>query len=136
MIKTKYFLVIFYLLWLLTLKVYAEDKVVFTDPLKAILVKKSEPIFTITLQSNPTTGYSWALKGYDPKIIVPLKRKFYPATNHKLLGAPGYEKWVFKIKPEGFTVPQLTSITLIYFRPWDDQGIQAINFRVVTKDAD
>jgi inhibitor of cysteine peptidase len=100
-----------------------------------ILVKKSEPVFTIILQSNPTTGYSWSLKNYDPNIILPLSRKFYPSTSKGLVGAPGYEKWTFRVKAGGFTVPQLTSITLIYLRPWEEQGVQTINFKVVTNNA-
>lgn len=136
MIKCNRCIIAFYLGWLLISVTHAEDKIAFTDPLKTIVVKKSESTFTIILQSNPTTGYLWALKNYDPKIVAPLRHKFYPLTKHKLLGAPGYEKWEFKIKPKGFTVPRLTSITLIYFRPWEDQGAQALNFRVVTKNVD
>lgn len=109
--------------------------VVFSDPLKTIVVKKSQPVFEIILQSNPTTGYSWALKGYDSNLMVPVKNKFYPSENKKLVGVPGYEKWTFRVKSEGFIVPQLTNITLVYLRPWDEQGAKAVNFKVVTNNA-
>lgn len=105
--------------------------VVFTDPQKTILVKKSSPSFSVILQSNPTTGYSWSLKSYDNVLVHPISRKFYPSKSG-LVGAGGYEKWVFSVKPAGFVVPQTTSITLIYARPWDLQGAQATNFKVVT----
>lgn len=127
---------VFWLWWLVTACVAAENKVVFTDPLKVIVVKYSDPVFRIVLQSNPTIGYSWALKNYDPKLILPLNRRFYPAPSKRLIGAPGYERWTFKVKPGGFMVPQLTSVTLIYFRPWDEQGAQVSNFKVVTVNAD
>lgn len=124
-------------LLLIVVAVQAEDKtIVFSDPAKTIMVKKSNPVFNIILQSNPTTGYSWSLKSYDSNLIVPVKHKFYPPENKKLVGAPGYERWTFRVKTEGFTVPQLTSITLIYLRPWEEQGAQAVNFKVVTNDAD
>ena len=107
------------------------DKVGFTDPSKPIVVKQTDPGFSIILQSNPTTGYSWFLKSYDTDLISPISRKFYPSTNKKLVGAPGYEKWNFRVKSSGFAVPQVTNIVLIYARPWEDQGAQATNFKVV-----
>ena len=112
------------------------SKVTFSDPMKSVIVKKSSPVFEIILRSNPTTGYSWLLKSYDSNLIVPVAHRFYPPEDKKLVGASGYEKWVFQVKPTGFTVPQLTSITLIYIRPWEEQGAQAINFKVVTNNAD
>lgn len=116
---------------------FAKDKVEFTDPNKTILVKKSGPFFTIALQSNPTTGYSWALKNYDANLIMPVGRKFYaPANNRNMTGAPGYEKWTFQVKSEGFIVPQVTSIDLIYLRPWEGQGARVVSFKVVITNVD
>lgn len=109
------------------------NSVVFTDPQKPILVKKTQPIFTIILQSNPTTGFSWALKNYDNNLIKPVKRVFV-AGQRGLIGAGGYEKWTFAVKPAGFVVPQTTSITLIYSRSWELEGAQATNFKVVTNN--
>lgn len=129
------FFSIFLLAFFLALPSYAEaDKIKFTDPQNPILVKKSSPTFDIILQSNGTTGYSWALKTYDTDFIKPLKKKYYPATSG-LIGAGGYEKWTFRVKPEGFIVPQVTSIMLIYQRPWEASGAQVTNFKVVTTDA-
>ncbi|EKE01223.1 MAG: hypothetical protein ACD_21C00189G0005 [uncultured bacterium] len=107
----------------------------FTDPLKSIMVKKSNPVFSIIIKSNPTTGYSWLLKSYDANLITPIGRKFYQPADRKLVGAPGYEKWTFRVKAAGFVVPQTTSIVLIYARPWDEQGAQATNFKVITNYA-
>lgn len=124
------FLLISFLLF--TSVVYAAaEKIDFTDPQKPIVVKSSNPSFTIILSSNPTTGYSWSLKTYDNDLIKPISRKYY-SLQIKMLGAGGYEKWVFTVKPAGFAVPQTTNITLIYSRPWELQGAQASNFKVVT----
>ena len=108
-------------------------KVEFTDPTKAIVVKKSQPFFSVMVQANPTTGYSWSLKNYDANLITPIRHRFYPPKGKKLLGVPGYEKWTFKMKPKAFVVSHLTSITLVSLRPWDNQGSKVIDFRVVTK---
>ena len=112
---------------------YADSakKTDFTDQQKPIVVKRSNTVFTIVLSSNPTTGYSWFLKNYDADLIKPLSRKYYPPQT-KLIGAGGYEKWVFAVKEKGFIVPQTTNITLIYTRPWELQGAQVTNFKVVT----
>lgn len=109
----------------------ADKKIEITDPQKTIVVKASNPNFVITLSANPTTGYSWSLKSYDSDLIKPVSRKYYPPQT-KLLGAGGYEKWVFAVKPAGFIVPQITNVTLIYSRSWELQGAQASNFKVVT----
>jgi inhibitor of cysteine peptidase len=116
--------------------IFAANGVNYIDPLKTIVVKKSAPEFTITIQSNPTTGYSWSLKDYDYNLISPVSSKYYPPVNKKLIGAGGYEKWTFRVKPQGFIVPQTTSLTLIYSRPWDQQGAQVTIFKVVTVNGD
>lgn len=103
----------------------------YTDPQKPLMVKRSQPTFVVTLQSNPTTGFSWALKTYDQNFIRPVSKVFYPAKNG-LIGAGGYEKWTFMVRPNAFVVPQTTSITLIYSRPWEMEGAQALTFKVVT----
>ena len=118
----------------LTLQVFANVKplpaaVIFSDP---IVVVKAKPEFTIILQANPTTGYSWSLKNYDAHVLVPVERKVVPPVNKKLMGAPGYEEWTFKVKSDGFVVPQTTTIVLIYSRPWEETGAQASSFKVVT----
>ena len=107
------------------------NSVVATDPLKPIVVKQAQPMFTVILQSNPTTGFSWALKSYDENFIKPVKR-VYVAGPRGLIGSGGYEKWTFAVKPSGFVVPQTTNITLIYSRAWELEGAQATNFKVVT----
>jgi inhibitor of cysteine peptidase len=104
-----------------------------SDPQKSIMVGKSNPTFTIILSSNPTTGYSWFLKSIDTDLIKPVNKVFI-APNKGLIGAGGYEKWTFQIKPGGFSVPQNFSITMVYARPWEMQGVQISTFKVVTND--
>src|SRR5690242_8895144 len=69
--------------------VYTEDKF-------NIIATKDQSHFIIRLKSNPTTGYHWFLREYDGKLIAPVKYS-YEAPNTKLIGAPGYEVWVFSI---------------------------------------
>ncbi len=101
--------------------IYSEDKT-------AIQVTASDPVFTIKLKSNPTAGYSWFVRSYDENFVQPVKHSFVPPANKKLLGAPGYEVWTFKVKPAGFVVPVQTVIRLVYARPWEttDQAKQLV----------
>jgi inhibitor of cysteine peptidase len=90
--------------------IYTEDKI-------NVSVKSSDPIFTIQLKSNPSTGYSWSLKKYDAKLVVLVKHT-YKRPNTKLIGAPGYEVWTFRMTRAAFAKPQQTTIRFVYARPW------------------
>ncbi len=98
-----------------------------------IVVSKDAPNFMIKLQSNPTTGYSWFLREYDANLVQPVKHEFIHGDK-KLIGAPGYELWTFKIKPSGFIVPQQSSIRFSYARPWEstDSASQVV-FHISTQ---
>ena len=88
-----------------------------TQRTKAIQVVRSSPVITLKLKSNPSTGFSWFLVGYDHGLLVPISRVFVPPTK-EMPGAPGYEIWRFGVSPHAFVVPQMTYITLRYLRPW------------------
>jgi len=113
-----------------------QTKMEFTNPVKPIIVKKSQSKFSIILQSNPTTGYVWALKSYDNTLITPVKQELYPAADKKIMGAPGYEKWTFRIKDSGFIVAHITNISLAYLRSWETQDFQTTTFKVITQNDD
>lgn len=109
-----------------TSSVYTEDK-------RAIMVTPETTQIVIKLKSNPTTGYSWFLREYTPSLIEPTKHVFEAPTDKKLMGAPGYEIWTFRVKPAAFIVPQQTVIRFVYLRPWEmvDNATQAV-FKVAT----
>ena len=105
-----------------------------TDPNKPIMVNKSNPIITITVQSNRTTGFMWFLTNYDSELIQPMAHK-YVAKKTKLVGAGGYEIWTFKVKKTGFVAPQISNITLQYNRPWEMQPGKSVSYKIVTADS-
>ena len=109
------------------------NKNIYTEDSLNILATADQPQFTLKLKSNPTTGYSWFLREYDGNVLTPIKHIFQ-APDSKLMGAPGYEIWTFRVKPTGFLVPQQTTIRMIYARPWQgaDNSTQLI-FRVTTQ---
>ncbi len=109
----------------------AKNQITFNSSDKPIMVNKSSATFSVILESNPTTGYSWFLVKYDSNLIVPVSQKYYP-LNTKLIGAGGYEKWVFRVKPAGLVVPQIIFVQLAYTRPWNLENYKPVTFKVVT----
>ncbi|HZR98275.1 MAG TPA: protease inhibitor I42 family protein [Chloroflexota bacterium] len=70
--------------------------------------------FSITLDSNPTTGYSWDLATpLDPN-VVDLLQHTYQRAGAPRPGAGGTEIWTFEPLCAGFT-----TIVLRYRRPWE-----------------
>lgn len=70
--------------------------------------------FSITLQANPTTGYSWRLGGQPDAGIVKLAGNKYNPPKTKMVGAGGEEIWTFQGVTKG-----TTQIKLEYARPWE-----------------
>lgn len=70
--------------------------------------------FTISLESNPTTGYSWQLaKPLDEKIVKLESSKYTPLATDRV-GAGGVEKWTFRAVKKG-----TIRVSLKYVRPWE-----------------
>jgi len=109
------------------------DPSVYTEQKTSIFVTPDHPEFAIKLKSNPTTGYSWFLKNYDSQLIE-AENHSYQATQTHLMGAPGYEIWTFKVKPQAFAVPQQISLNFVYVRPWEkNQPTKPLTFVVSTQ---
>lgn len=100
-----------------------------------IVIKADHPQFTLKLESNPSTGYSWFLKKFDARYVAVVEHHFQAATNTKLIGAPGVELWTFKMKPNAFVQAHQTSLTFDYKRPWEKQAaLKTLVFWVRTTD--
>lgn len=104
----------------------------YTDPGKTIIVSQKKPQFTILLDANPTTGYSWFLNNYNPQFIKVIHHVYRPPIS-QIAGAGGKEEWTFAVNPMAFTAPHIIQIELLYARPWDlhDQS-KSLVFTVIT----
>jgi len=59
--------------------------------------------FTIQLESNASTGYSWQLTGPLSPAVVKVRNSYIPGASN-VAGAPGIERWVFKGVSKGDAV--------------------------------
>jgi inhibitor of cysteine peptidase len=87
--------------------------------------------FTITLESNPSTGYIWQFgKDLDMQYLKLINKKSKP-INPTLIGTPITEVWTFESIKEGNT-----DICLIYKRPWEkkSQGEQKYTVTISIKE--
>jgi inhibitor of cysteine peptidase len=70
--------------------------------------------FSVTLASNPTTGYKWDLAMPLDSNFLALVTNIYVRPNSQLMGAGGNEVWTFKALKQG-----TTRIDFKYVRPWE-----------------
>ena len=99
----------------------------YTDSGKTINIGTNQQ-FIIALDANPTTGYSWQAS-YDENMLelVGGESTYEPGEQAEegAVGAGGVEYFRFKAVKTGET-----EITLVYKRPWEDEGIDQKSFTI------
>jgi predicted secreted protein len=75
---------------------------------------------SVSLDSNPSTGYRWRLAGPLNESIVKLAGSHYKPPVRQIPGAGGTETWRFNAVGRG-----KTSIVLEYVRPWEKKEAPA-----------
>ncbi len=88
-------------------------KPVFSDDNNPIRILKGME-FSIVLDSNPTTGYSWEPAVPLDNDILILLEKSYRRPDTPRRGAGGKEIWIFRARRPG-----RTEIHLEYVRSWE-----------------
>ncbi len=71
----------------------------------------------VTLESNPTTGYSWEVSEVDESVLVQMgEPEFKEAATEgeQVVGAGGTETFYFA------SAAGETTLTLVYHRPWEE----------------
>ena len=69
--------------------------------------------FSVTLASNPTTGYQWDVAEADESVLK-LLRTEYTADRPRMIGSGGMETFTFEVVGRGET-----TLTLVYHQPWE-----------------
>jgi len=72
--------------------------------------------FTVTLCSNPTTGFEWSESAQisDQTVLEQVDHATVAPENKNVVGAPGQEVWTFKALTQG-----TSTVSLEYGRPWE-----------------
>ena len=80
---------------------------------KQVNVKSGE-VITLTLESNPTTGYSWQVIKINNAILTQVGDVEYKSDGRTIPGAGGMETFRFEAVGTGET-----TLELGYMRPWE-----------------
>jgi inhibitor of cysteine peptidase len=80
----------------------------------------------ITLDGNPSTGYTWESLGLDTTIFEQVGEATFVSSNPGLVGAGGNLTLTFKAVKAG-----TASLTLVYHRPWET-GVDPLDTFAVT----
>ena len=87
---------------------------------------------TITLCSNPTTGFTWSETAEisDQTVLQQTAHESVPPEETGVVGAPGQEVWTFKALKKG-----TSTVSLQYSRPWEggEQGEWTFTLTVTVK---
>ena len=88
---------------------------------------------TVTLGSNPTTGYQWSENAEisDESVVRQVSHKFIGPGIEKPPGTPGKEVFTFEALKKG-----TTTILLEYSRPWkeEDAGLWVVIIAVTIEE--
>ena len=104
----------------------------FTTNDKPLILTAQNPTITITLPSNPTTGFAWSIQKYDTNLLKLVSQKYTPPNSH-LMGASGIQQYTFQAVQTGFAVTQVGHVVLHYARQWTTVGAMPKTFVVYVK---
>ncbi len=71
--------------------------------------------FVVSLESNPTTGYSWTYTQSGTGEVALANETYITTSSPKIVGAPGIQEFTFVPAQAGQVV-----LTFSYARPWED----------------
>lgn len=96
------------------------------DTGKSVKLVKDQKM-TITLESNPTTAYSWEIKAIDKKVIEQIGEAEFTQEmqGSNLIGAPEFENFRFEAAGKGET-----ELKMVYRRPWEKDIKPIVTFSV------
>jgi inhibitor of cysteine peptidase len=83
-------------------------------------------VLVISLDGNPSTGYTWETKDLDPTMFLPAGETKFISSNPNLVGSGGTQTLTIRILKTG-----IATLTLVYHRPWETGVAPADTFSVV-----
>ena len=128
----KIILVIFFLCLSLSPAIAQEQDIGSQKSITKTLEARVGEEFTLVLESNRTTGYSWQLTEPFDEGIIRLISSEYKAPETRVIGAGNKEVWTFKAVGKGRAI-----IHMEYVRPWekDTPPVRTTTIEVTVKPA-
>lgn len=87
---------------------------------------------TVTLCSNPTTGFSWGEQAQisDSAVLKQTSHKTVAPENTGMVGAPGNQVWTFEALAAGASTASFS-----YSRPWEggEKDVQTFKLHVTVR---
>ncbi len=107
-----------------------------TDNVSKQVEVKVGDTFTISIDSNATTGFSWTEQANisNSNILTQTAHEYIAPQSENsetpIVGAPGSEEWTFKANQAG-----TAKVNLSYDRPWTggEKGARTLELTVVVK---
>lgn len=94
-----------------------------------LVTPKPGDSISISLESNPTTGYSWYVLEANDSVVSQIGEVDYKSDGTYSEGAGGIETYNFTIVGEGDT-----TLKLGYLRPWEDAPpIETFTIQIVSQ---
>jgi inhibitor of cysteine peptidase len=126
----RYLTITFPVFTMFSVTAFAETVLTEADCGKTIPLKSQEEVM-VSLPSNPTTGYGWAMveEGKDAAVVVVSKEFRTSASPSGSVGAGGVELFRLRLLKAGrFTV------TFVYRRSWEKEREPERVFRIVLEE--
>jgi inhibitor of cysteine peptidase len=83
--------------------------------------------YSIDLDSNPTTGYSWKLANPTNSVFMLVTNNYEPGKHPAgMAGVGGVEHWTIKATQKG-----RAQLTLEYMRPWEKVAVKTNSLTIV-----
>ncbi len=112
-----------------TIGVLAHQVIIVTDADQSGVVDLSRgTLLTVSLPSNPTTGYGWQVARDSAPRLRSAGKPAYLPPSPTLPGAGGYQEFLFEA-----TSPGDTTLVLNYKRPFEPKAPPARTFRVTAR---
>ena len=86
---------------------------------------------TVTLCSNPTTGFEWeSARISDQAVLQEVDHRFESPEAENIVGAAGKDVWTFRALKKG-----TSTVSMEYSRPWEggEKGEWTFNLTVTVK---
>jgi inhibitor of cysteine peptidase len=86
---------------------------------------KDGTLFTVTLDSNPSTGFAWSISGITNEAVIDDAGNEFQGADIGMMGAGGQEVWTFETLDKG-----TSTIEMQYSRSWETGVEPAATFNV------